>query len=115
MLEPQKILEEWKEDSVIDNILIDESALKIPCLHSKYLDYLSAIRKQLRHLERTKKATPVAERRNNEEFSVLEEYISEHKDCLDHLEKIIYSINQMSFNISNIIKWRQFTNGTNQI
>ena len=115
MLNPDDILREWKEDSVIDHILIDESAIRIPVLHAKYLDYLSAIRKQIRLLEAKKKSIPISERRNNPDVLSLDETIAEHKDCIDSLAKIIYAINQMSFTLSTVVKWRAFTSGSNTI
>ena len=37
----EAILEMWKKDSVIDEVLLDQAALKIPQLHQKYLTLLS--------------------------------------------------------------------------
>lgn len=45
------ILNEWKNDSVIDDTSISLEAIKIPVLHEKYLRILSLERKVLRALE----------------------------------------------------------------
>ena len=112
-LDPSTIIESWSLDSQWDETLLDESSMKIPCLHAKYLDYLATIRKQLRQLERKKKAIPAAERRSDDRFEKVCVSIHEHKDAVDHLEKIIYNINGMSYSIGNAIRWRMFNAGLN--
>ena len=51
----ETILGMWKKDSVIDNTLIDEAAIKIPQLHQKYLtlhsEYLLLSKKKLQELK----------------------------------------------------------------
>lgn len=68
LLDPSTISQEWQIDAQIDDTLLDESSMRIPCLHAKYLDYLATIRKQLRQLERKKKAIPAAERRSDDRY-----------------------------------------------
>ena len=63
-LDPSTISQEWQADAHIDETLLDESSMKIPSLHSKYLDCLAMIRYQLRQLERKKKSIHAAERRS---------------------------------------------------
>ncbi len=106
MLDPNQILSEWKDDCQLDEILIDTSALQIACLHSKYVVYLTTLKKQLRYFKRKKKEFPATERRGSTEYSRLEELISEHDDVIDATERIIYSINQFSFTLNTIVKWR---------
>lgn len=113
MIDPGKIIEEWQADCVIDQVLLDESSLKIPCLHSKYLDYLNQLKVQLRKLQNLKKSIPVADRRGNERYESICIQIDSHTDAIEHTEKIIYHINGMTYNIKNIISWRQFTHGVN--
>ena len=113
LLDPSTISQEWQIDAQIDDTLLDESSMRIPCLHAKYLDYLATIRKQLRQLERKKKAIPAAERRSDDRYEKVCESIDEHKDAADYLEKIIYNINGMSYSIGNAIKWRMFNAGLN--
>ena len=43
-LDPSTISQEWQTDAHIDETLLDESSMKIPSLHSKYLDCLAMIR-----------------------------------------------------------------------
>ena len=40
MITLEDIKSQWAEDSVMDRELLDEESLKIPQLHSKYLNYL---------------------------------------------------------------------------
>lgn len=113
MLDPDKIIEEWQTDCVIDEVLLDEASLKIPCLHAKYLDYLNQLKSQLRKLQNLKRSIPVADRRGNERYDGICSQIDSHTDGIEHVEKIIYHINGMGYAIKNIITWRQFTSGVN--
>jgi len=47
----QEILKMWKEDSVIDDMNLDESSRQSAKLHSKYLELLSVNRLKLKKLE----------------------------------------------------------------
>ena len=53
MLNLEDILEMWKEDSVIDELKLDDATIKIAKLHSKYLELISItkIRRKKRDLE----------------------------------------------------------------
>ena len=113
MVDPDQILLEWKKDCAIDEVLLDESSLKIPCLHSKYLDYLNQLKVQMRKLQNLKKSIPASDRRGNERYESICSQIDSHTDAIEHTEKIIYHINGMTYNIKNIIAWRQFTSGAN--
>ncbi len=112
-LDPSIILASWKKDCILDEVLIDESALKICVLHSKYLGYQSRLKKQLRSLLSKKKAFPAVERRESKEYANLMELIAQHEDVIENCSEIIKSINQMSFTLNTITKWRSFTAGLN--
>ncbi len=109
LLTLDEVIEEWKVDAVIDNILLDHSALKIPVLHQKYLQYLNEFKKQKRFVSRKKKDFPSVERRTSEVYKGIEELLAEQEDGIETCEKIIHAINGMSYNIGNIVKWRMFT------
>jgi hypothetical protein len=47
----EKILEEWKKDSKIDELNLNSEALSIPQLHSKYLNFLFHSKNMLRRAE----------------------------------------------------------------
>jgi len=96
---------------MIDKILLDDSSLVTPCLHSKYVEYLCALKKQHRDLNAHKKMIPAPERRNNQEYQKLEELIHQNTDATDACEQIIQSINQRNWTIKNVIAWRQFVQG----
>jgi len=44
----KSILQEWAKDAVIDNVMLDAEAIRIPNLHSKYVTILSEARTKLR-------------------------------------------------------------------
>ena len=46
----EKIIEEWRKDSVLDDVDLDNEALRIPNLHAKYLKILFEERVKLRSL-----------------------------------------------------------------
>jgi hypothetical protein len=115
MLELDNVLNEWKEDADLDKVLVDESALKIACLHQKYLLYLNRFKSQHRKLVKSKKEFPIMDRKNNPDYIQIEEYISLQLDGIDSCERIIYAINQMSYNLSTIVKWRAFLKGSDEL
>ena len=49
------ILKEWREDSAISIIHMDEESIKIPALHAKYLQFYSEIKSQIVKLKTTRK------------------------------------------------------------
>ena len=111
MMKLDDLLNEWKEDSIIDEILLDESSLKIACLHHKYVQYLADFKKQLRFLKQRKKDFPIPDRRGSTEYAEIEELLAQTEDAIDSIDRIIYAINQMSFNIKNTIQWRMWVKG----
>ena len=113
MVDPENTTKMWKQDYAIDVHILYEASLKIPCLHSKYLDYLNQLKVQLRKLQKLKKSIPVADRRGSERYESICIQIDSHTDAIEYTEKIMYHINGMTYNIKNIISWRQFTTGIN--
>lgn len=47
-----RILEEWANDCKLNESKLDHEAIRIPALHSKYLNYLQFAKKQCRAIER---------------------------------------------------------------
>jgi hypothetical protein len=131
----------WKKDSKIDEVLLDESTLRIPQLHHKYLtlhsEYTLLVKKkqqELRTLEHRKwmyysgKAAPEEYEEKPFEYKVIksdvqhwvgvDEQIQKVEMQIDYynttvsvLSEILKQIHQMSYNIKNAIEWRRFTGG----
>lgn len=138
----EMIMQSWKKDSQIDNIMLDEATIKIPVLHQKYLSWrseFSLLQKRKQHeLKRIKhkknlyfsgKATPEEYEEKpfpykvmksdvhgwvevDEQVQKVEEQLEYYQTVVHTLDEILKQIHQLSFNIKNIIAWRQFTNGT---
>jgi len=51
MIDLNKILEEWKTDSVIPSINLDETSRNTPALHAKYLSLLSDAKLKMKDAE----------------------------------------------------------------
>ena len=131
----------WKKDSKIDEVLLDESTLRIPQLHHKYLtlhsEYTLLVKKkqqELRTLEHRKwlyysgKAAPEEYEEKPFEYKVIksdvqhwvgvDEQIQKVEMQIDYynttvsvLSEILKQVHQMSYNIKNAIEWRRFTGG----
>ena len=131
----------WKEDSQIDEILLDESSLRIPRLHQKYLtlhtEFTIAQKrktqqvKKLRHdkwLYYSGRADPEVYVSNpfphkllktdvhnwidvDEEVMALEMELEQYSATISALDNILKQVHQMSFNIRNAIEYRKFTSG----
>jgi hypothetical protein len=131
----------WKKDSQIDEVLLDEAALKIPRLHHKYVTLMSEFNlllkkkeqelKTLKHnrwLYYSGKAAP--EEYEDEPFphkviksdiqnwvgvddkiQKVEMQIEYYLTIGDTLREILRQINQMTYNIRAAIDWRKFTGG----
>jgi len=112
MIRLQLILDEWKKDSVIDKILLDESSLVTPNLHSKYLQHLMDAKKQLRSLNAQKRTFKATERRNNIDYQNIEEMHSETEDIITACESILTGIKDRMWSIKHTIDWRRFVNGS---
>ena len=136
-----KINEMWKKDSVIDDVLIDKAAINIPQLHQKYMtlhsEYTLLLKKkklELRKMQHKKwlyysgKADPSeyeAEPFNHkimkgdvnywvdvdEAVQRCELKVEYYCATIKTLEEILKQVNQMSFNIKNVIEWRRFVGG----
>lgn len=136
----EKILEMWKADSVIDNVMLDEASIKIPQLHQKYITLHSEYslltkkkRQELRKAEHLKylyysgKAPPEdydqpfpykvikSEVANwvgvDKDIQRIELKIDYYETVLRTLEDILKQVHQMSYNIKNSIEWRRFVGG----
>jgi hypothetical protein len=139
----EKIKEMWNEDSQMDEDLLDVEALKIPQLHSKYLNLLSDAKLtktryefDLKRLYREKweyftgkaddevyKEKPFDLKilkqdvslyiESDPDFQSLQGKIIYYKEIVYFLEKILDNINTRGFQIKNCIDWRKFMHGVN--
>ena len=137
----EAILEMWKKDSVIDEVLLDQAALKIPQLHQKYLTLLSEYnllyKKQahkLKVLEHSKnlyysgRAKPEEYEEEPFEYKVMKSDVPSwvavdeevqkvelkqeyYSATIRVLEDVLKQVHQMSYNIKAAIEWRRFTSG----
>ena len=101
MISLDQLLKEWKEDSKINEVELDVSSLESPILHSKYVDYLYDLKKQQRKLARNKRSFPATERRNNSDYTELEESLAQTEDAIEACEKIIQGIRDRGYSIRN--------------
>jgi hypothetical protein len=131
----------WQKDSQIDDVLLDESSLKIPQLHHKYLTLHSEMtlllkkkQQELRTAEHKKwlyysgKAPPEDYEDEPFEHRVIksdiqhwvgvdeliqriEMQIEYYVTVVNALAEILKQVHQLSYNIKNAIEWRRFTNG----
>lgn len=136
-----KIKEMWKEDSKIEEDLLDNESLKIPQLHSKYLNLLSDAKLtknkyefDYKNLYKEKweyysgKASDEIYKEKPFNLKILKQdipiYIESDKDIqtlqgriiyykeyIFFLEKVLDNINIRGFQIKNCIDWRKFMNG----
>jgi hypothetical protein len=137
----QTINEMWERDSKIDQLMLDQASIRIPQLHQKYLTLLSEYTllhkkkgqdlKKLQHIKYlyyAGKAPPEDYEENPFPHKVLKSdvysWVSVDEDIhkvelkLDYyavvlrtLEEILKQVHQMSYNIKNVIQWRQFAGG----
>lgn len=135
------ITQMWKEDSKVDQVMLDEASLKIPQLHQKYLELLNEFnllrkkkRQELKRLEHKKtlyysgKAAPEeyeAEPFNykvmksdvpgwvavDEQVNKIEMQLEYYDEVTETLREILKQVHQLSYNIKNAIQWRTFTSG----
>jgi len=136
-----KILEMWEKDSKIDDVMLDETSIRIPQLHAKYIslhnEFSLLTKKAEQELKKIKhkkwlyysgKAEPKDYEDQPFDHKVMKSdvynWVSVDDDVckveskLDYygsvtstLNDIIKQIHQLSFTIGNIIKWRMFCNG----
>jgi len=142
MITLDDIKSQWSEDSKIDSDLLDEESIKIPQLHSKYLNYLSDVRLLKRRKESEYKIllkekleyyTGKADQSvyqekpfdlkvlktdlglymdSDSELQLLQARIDYYDEILFFLEKVISCINNRGFQIKNSIDWQKFMQGS---
>lgn len=142
MITLDDIKQQWKEDSEIDRELLDEESLKIPQLHSKYLNYLSDVRllKQKKEQEykvllkdkfeyytgraddsvykdkpfnlKILKQDLALYIDSDEELHLLKYRITYYEEIIFFLEKVLSCINNRGFQIKNSIDWQKFMQGS---
>ena len=141
MITLEKITDMWSQDSVIDDILLDEASIKIPQLHAKYLGFhteFSLLHKKATHELKTlqhkktlyysgkdlpeeyeKEPFPYKVMKSDvlswvavdESIQKVEMKLHYYDTVLATVAEILKQVHQMSYNIKNIIEWRRFTNG----
>lgn len=142
MITLEDIKSQWAEDSVMDRELLDEESLKIPQLHSKYLNYLSDVKllkikkeQEYKTLIRDKfeyytgKADPQVYQEkpfdlkilkqdltlymdSDPEIQLLQTRINYYEEIIYFLEKVLSCINNRGFQIKNSIDWQRFMQGS---
>jgi hypothetical protein len=141
MIDLETINSMWEKDSKIDDIMLDQTTIRIPQLHQKYLSLhgefkllLAKKNQELKKVQHSKwlyysgKAKPeVYEDKPfdykvmksdvpswiavDEDINRLEMQVEYYKTTLDTLSEILKQVHQLSYSIGNMIKWRMFTNG----
>lgn len=142
MIDIDFVKEEWTKDSVMDQDLLDHESIKIPQLHSKYLNYLSDVRlikvkkeQEYKKILREKfeyytgKADAEIYKQKPFDLKILKQdvqlYIESddevqkslnilnyYKEMMFVLEKILENINTRGFQIKNSIDWQKFMQGS---
>ncbi len=142
MITLDDIKSQWADDSKIDGDILDEESLKIPQLHSKYLNYLSDVKllkikkeQEYKTLLREKfeyytgKAEPEVYQEkpfdlkilkqdlalymdSDPEIQLLQTRINYYEEIIYFLEKVLSCINNRGFQIKNSIDWQRFMQGS---
>lgn len=119
-----KFIEELKEDCVVDEINLKESALILPAKKAKWVARLIIEKNNLNKLEKDKKelmnslierlkeesvtslSSAVLKNIAEKDTSIIEidQKIEDSKNLIDFLERIEKIMSSMSFDIGNIIK-----------
>ena len=133
------IQEMWEKDSKIDDVMLDESSLKIPQLHQKYLTLYNEFsllsrktKQQLKTLEHKKwlyysgKEVPddaepfpfkviKSDIQNwmgvDKDIQTMEMKVEYYDVILNALSEILRQVHQMTYHIKQCIEWRRFVNG----
>ena len=133
------IQEMWEKDSKIDDVMLDESSLKIPQLHQKYLTLYNEFsllskktKQQLKTLEHKKwlfysgkeipeDAEPFPHKvirsdiQNwmgvDKDIQTIEMKVEYYNVILNALSEILRQVHQMTYHIKQCIEWRRFVNG----
>ena len=129
----------WEKDSVIDDVLLDEEALKIPRLHAKYISIYNDFKlllikanQELKTIKHTQwlyysgkhvpeDAEPIdhkitrGEAPNwvavDQKVLKVEAKIEYYETTLHNLSEILRQINNRNYMIKNAIEWRRFSQG----
>ena len=142
MIDIDFIKDEWRKDCIIDEDILDHESLKIPQVHSKYLNYISDARlikikkeHEYKKLLRDKyeyytgksdsevyKIKPFDLKILKQDVQLYIESDSEIQKCISILnyykemvfvlEKILENINTRGFQIKNSIDWQKFMQGS---
>ncbi len=142
MITLDDIKSQWAEDSKIEQDLLDEESIKIPQLHSKYLNYLSDVRLlklkkeyEYKSLRRDKfeyytgKSEPSVYQEkpfnlkilkqdlglymdSDSELQLLQTRINYYEEIMFFLEKVLHCLNNRGFQIKNSIDWQKFMQGS---
>lgn len=137
----EDIQEMWAKDCIIDDVMLDNSSMKIPQLHAKYItlhnEYTLLLKKSKQELERIRhlkilyysgRGTPDMYEDSPFEFKLIrsevpswvavdetvnkvEMKVALYETTLNTLNEILKQIHQMSYNIKNAVEWRRFVNG----
>jgi hypothetical protein len=135
----ETIQSSWEKDSKIDDVMLDESSLRIPQLHHKYLtmhNHFSLLCKkaeqELKRMQHKKwlfysgKEVPEdsepfpykvmkSDIQNwigvDDDIMKVEMKIEYYKQTLYTLSDILKQIHQMTYHIKQCIEWRRFVNG----
>ena len=132
----------WAKDSVIDDVMLDSSSMRIPQLHAKYItlhnEYSLLLKKakqeqnriiHLRTLYYSGRGTPEMYEDSpfdyklirsevpswvavDESVNKVEMKVALYEVTLNTLSDVLKQIHQMSYNIKNMIEWRRFVSGT---
>lgn len=142
MIDIDFVKDQWKQDSVMDEDLLDHESIRIPQLHSKYLNFLSDVRlikikkeQDYKKLLREKfeyytgKADAEVYKEKPFDLKILKQdvqlYIDSddeiqsalnklnyYKEMIFLLESILNNINTRGFQIKNSIDWQKFMQGS---
>lgn len=142
MIDIDFIKDHWAQDSKMDEDLLDHESIKIPQLHSKYLNWLSDVRlfkikkeQEYKRLLREKfeyytgKSDAQVYREKPFDLKILKQdvqlYIESdeeiqsalnklnyYKEMIFLLESILSNISTRGFQIKNSIEWQKFMQGS---
>ena len=142
MITLDDVQHEWTIDSKIDPELLDEESIKIPQLHSKYLNYLSdvkllKIKKEMEYKvllrekfeyytgkadEEVYKEKPFDLKILKQDLSLYMESdtdiqallarINYYEEIMFFLDKVLHCLNNRGFQIKNSIDWQKFMQGS---
>lgn len=142
MIDIDFIKDHWAQDSKMDEDLLDHESIKIPQLHSKYLNWLSDVRlfkikkeQEYKRLLREKfeyytgkSDTEVYKQKpfdlkilkqdvqlyieSDDEIQSVLNKLNYYKEMIFLLESILSNISTRGFQIKNSIEWQKFMQGS---